>query len=69
MLICFDKKFAKVKLNEAEMCSLVAAFTRHNNARINLTVFFSSKNLIFLNGDKQCSILGKSSRQASCSKE
>ena len=37
----FDKKFAKVTLNEAEMCSLVvAACTRHNIARINLTVLF-----------------------------
>ena len=28
-VFCFDKKYAKVKLNEVEMCSLVAACTRH----------------------------------------
>ena len=63
----FDKKFAKVTLNEAEMCSLVvAACTLHNIARINLTVFFFflSKHPIFLYGDQQYSVLEKSSRNA-----
>ena len=44
------------------MCSLVAS-TRHNFARIYLTVFLS-KHLIFLNDDKKYSVLGKSSRKA-----
>ena len=53
-VFCFDKKFAKVKLNEVEMCSLVATCTRYDINCENLFDFFLSKNLIFVNGDKQC---------------
>ena len=53
---CFDKKFAKVKLNEVEMCSLVATCTRHDiNCENLFDCFFLSKNVIFVNGDMQCS--------------
>ena len=57
-VFCFDKKFAKVKVNEVEMCSLVAACTRDDINCENLFDCFLSKNLIFVNGDKQCSDFG-----------
>ena len=38
-VFCFDKKVCEVKLNEVEMCSLVAACTRHDINCENLTVF------------------------------
>ena len=68
-VVCFDKTFVKVKLNEAEMCSLVATCTQQNICKNLIACFSVSKNLIFLNGDKQCSDFGESSRKASCLKE
>ena len=56
-VFCFHKKFAKVKVNEIEMCSLVAACTQHDINCENLFDCFLSTNLIFVNGDKHCSVL------------
>ena len=55
-------RVTKLKLNEAE---LNVYFGRLHTAQFCKNLFdrFLSKHLIFLNGDKQYSVLGKSSRK------
>ena len=58
-VFCFAKKFAKVKLNEVEMTCVVWSPPAHGTINCkNLFDCFLSKNLIFVNGDKQCSDFG-----------